>query len=424
MPAIKKFLKSLGPGIITGAADDDPSGIATYTQAGAKFGLGQLWLSLYMLPLQTGVQDACARIGAVTGKGLANVIKHHYGSLLVYILVFFVCITNIINIAADIGAMAAASQLLFPINQLILTIIFVVIMVTLQIFVNYRHYINILKWLVIALLGYPITLIMSNAPWLSLFKAAVIPHIELNYQFLFILTGVLGTTISPYLFFWQAAQEVEERNDKENHSKGKSIITAKYLHAIRVDNIIGMFFSQFSAWCMIAVGATVLNTHGVTDIKTAAEAAKALEPIMGNNALGGLIAKIIFAVGIIGVGLLSIPVLAGSAAYAIADSLEWKRGLNEKWYEAKSFYSVIVITTVLGISINFIPVDPFKLLIYTAVINGIVAVPLIFMISLISSNKKIMGQHTNGKWVNISLWITFICMFAAAGIMMLQFFRS
>jgi NRAMP (natural resistance-associated macrophage protein)-like metal ion transporter len=419
MNIFKKFFRTVGPGIITGAADNDPSGIATYSQTGAQFGYGQLWTAIFMLPLQTAIQELCARIGAVTGKGIAAVIKTYYPKKIVYPVVLFVLIANIINIGVDIGAMAAATALIIPVNFVILSLLFTTAIVLLEVFIPYKTYVKILKWLCLSLLAYPLTLFIVHAPWGVILKATFVPHFEFNFQFLFILTGLLGTTISPYLFFWEASEEVEEKKGKNLQKKNNAKIKKQFIHNLRVDNFIGMLFSQICAWSIIVVAATILNTHGITDIKTAADAAKALEPLVQTFPNAGYIAKLIFAVGIVGLGLISIPVLAGSSAYAIGEALNWKVGLNLKLKSAHGFYGVITAATFVGLMINFIHINPIKALVYTAVLNGVVAVPLILIIILIGRNKKLMGNYKSGILSSIFVWITFICM-ATAVITMLS----
>jgi NRAMP (natural resistance-associated macrophage protein)-like metal ion transporter len=412
---IKKFFGLLGPGVITGAADDDPSGIATYSQTGAQFGYGQLWTALFMFPFQAAVQEACARIGAVTGKGIASVVNTHYSKKVLYAVVLLVLIANTINIGADIGAMAAAAHLIIPVNFVILTLLFTVSILLLEIFTSYKVYSKILKWLCISLFAYPVTVFIVSQPWLTLLKATVIPHIELNFQFLFIITGVLGTTISPYMFFWQASEETEEER-KEHLLVGNGIpnIGKKFIKNLRIDNFAGMLFSEIGTWSIIVVTATVLNAHGITNIKTAADAAKALEPLVSTFPNAGYIAKVIFAVGVLGLGFLSIPILAGSAAYAFAEAFNLKEGLNQKLKKAHGFYGVITIATLIGLIINFVGIDPIKALVFAAVINGVVAVPLIFIIGLIARSKNIMGEYRSGWLSNILVWATFAGMGAAA----------
>ncbi|MGZ3872307.1 MAG: NRAMP family divalent metal transporter, partial [Mucilaginibacter sp.] len=394
---IKGFWRILGPGLVTGAADDDPSGIATYSQTGAQFGYGQLWTALYMLPLMTAVQEACARIGLVTGKGITAIVKERYSRGVLYGVVSLVVIANIINIGADLGAMAAAAQLLAPVPFIALTLVFTVVILLLEIYTNYKVYSKILKWLAITLLAYPITLFIVHQPWLTILKATVTPHFELSFAFFFIITGVLGTTISPYMFFWEASQEVEE--DKENHllkAGKKPKISMISIHRMRLDNTSGMIFSEFATWSIIVVAATVLHNSGVRDIKTAADAAKAIEPLVHSFPHAGFLSKLIFSTGIIGLGMLAIPVLSGSAAYSVAEAFNWKASLNLKIDKAKGFYSVIIAATIVGLIMNFIGIDPVKGLVYAAVLNGVAAVPLLFLIVKISGDEKIMGEFKSG----------------------------
>ena len=412
---VKKFLKVFGPGVITGAADDDPSGIATYTQTGAKFGYGQLWTVIVMLPLMTAIQEACARIGAVTGHGLAAVIKTNYSKKVLYAAVLLVVVANTINIGADIGALAAAAQLIIPINFVILTLGFTALILTLEIFTSYRVYSRILIWLALSLLAYPLTVFIVSQPWHTILVATFWPHVELNFEFFFIITGVLGTTISPYMFFWQASEEVEEEKELHLISRyGKPKIGGKFIRNLRIDNFSGMVFSEIATWSIIVVAATVLHQNGVTDIRSAADAAKALEPLVQTFPHAGFLAKLIFAVGIIGLGLLGIPILSGSAAYALSEAFNMKEGLNLKLKKAHGFYGVITIATLIGLMINFMGIDPIKALVFTAVFNGVAAVPLIFLIARIARNKKIMGEYRSGWLSNTTVWITFIVMLVSA----------
>lgn len=412
---IKKFFRIFGPGVITGAADDDPSGIATYTQTGAQFGYGQLWTAISMLPLMIAIQEACARIGAVNGRGLAAVIKDNYSKKVLYAVVLLVVVANTINIGADIGAIAAAAQLIIPASFIILTLGFTALILILEIFTSYRAYSRILKWLALALLAYPLTVFIIDQPWKTILISTFWPHLELNFEFFFIITGVLGTTISPYMFFWEASEEVEE--EKAHHlinRNGKPKIGAKFIKNLRLDNFIGMVFSEFATWSIIVVAATVLHHNGLTNVATAADAAKALEPLVSTFPYAGFLAKLIFAIGIIGLGLLGIPVLSGSAAYALTEAFNMKEGLNLKLKRAHGFYGVITIATIIGLMINFIGINPIKALVFTAVFNGVAAVPLIFLIARIARNPKIMGEYRSGWLSNTVVWITFIVMFASA----------
>ncbi len=418
-----RFLKILGPGLITGAADDDPSGIATYSQTGAQFGYGQLWTVVLMYPLMTAVQEACARIGAVTGKGISAVVKTHYSKKLLYFVVFLVVAANTINIGADIGAMATAANLIVPIPFTILALSFTIFVLALEIFTSYEVYAKILKWLSLALFSYPITAIIVGQDWGKVLTATVIPHIELSFGFFFILTGVLGTTISPYMFFWQASEEVEEEISEnlivKNH---KPKISKGFLRNLRIDNALGMLFSEIITFFIIITTASVLNSHGVTNINSASDAAKALEPLVSTFPNAGFLSKTIFAAGIIGIGLMSVPVLAGSASYALSEAFNWKEGLYLKLKQAHGFYGVITIATLIGLFINFIGIDPIKALIFTAVFNGIAAVPLIFIIGKIAASEKIMGEYKSGFWSNLLVRITFVAMLLSALALLITIF--
>lgn len=418
-----KLLRIFGPGLITGAADDDPSGIATYSQTGAQFGYGQLWMAAFLLPLMIAVQEACARIGMVTGKGIVTVVKENYTQKIALGVVILVLIANTINIGADIGAMAAAARLIVPINFVVLTLLFTAVVLLLEIFTSYKVYAKILRWLALALLSYVVTLLIVSVPWTTIIKATFLPHIEFNFAFLFIITGVIGTTISPYMFFWEADEEVEE--EREKHlivGKEKPKISWENIKAMRFDNALGMLASNIVTWCIIVTTATVLNAHGITDIKTSADAAKALEPLVSTFPNSGYLAKLLFSVGIIGLGLLAVPVLSGSASYAVSEAFSWKASLNLKIKRAHGFYGVITVATLIGLLINFIGIDPIKALVITAVINGVVAVPLIFLIAKIANNSSIMGEYKSKMLSNIFVWLTFFGMGIAALFMFISFF--
>lgn len=368
-----------------------------------------------MLPLQTAVQEACIRIGAVTGKGIVAVIKDYYSKKIVFSVVILILIANIINIGADIGAMAAAANLIFPIPFVILALFFTVIILLLEIFTSYKIYARILKWLSLTLIFYLITVFIVHEPWLVILKATFIPHIEFNFAFLFIITGVLGTTISPYMFFWEANEEVEEEREKHIlRMNEKPNMSWHFIKMIRIDNAVGMLFSEIVTWSIIVSTATVLNSNGVTNIATSADAAKALEPLVRTFPNSGYLAKVLFSSGIIGLGLLAVPVLSGSASYALSEALGWRASLNYKLMRARGFYAVIIIATLIGLLINFIGIDPIKILVIAAVINGVIAIPLIFIIARIANNTKIMGEYKSGWLSNIFVWFTFIAMGIAA----------
>jgi NRAMP (natural resistance-associated macrophage protein)-like metal ion transporter len=411
---LQKILSAIGPGITTGAADDDPSGIATYSQTGAQFGYGQLWTALYMLPFMMAVQEACARIGMVTGKGIAAIVKQNYNRKLLYAVVTLVVIANVMNIGADIGAMAAAAKLILPLPFAVWTLLFTASILILEIFTTYKVYARILKWLALSLLAYPVTVFIVRMPWLTVLKATFIPHIEFNFAFLFIITGVLGTTISPYMFFWETSQEVEEVKQKRWFRNGVPQIRAGNIRMMRIDNNLGMIISEITTWSILVVAGTVLHNSGVTDLKTSADAAKALEPLVKSFPHAGYLSKLIFSIGIIGLGFLAVPILSGSAAYAVSEAVNWKSGLNLKLKRAHGFYGIITIATLFGLIINFVGISPVKALIYTAVLNGVASVPLVFLIIKISSSYKIMGKYKSGLLSKIFLWITFLAMGAAA----------
>ena len=409
---LRHFLRVLGPGVITGAADDDPSGIATYSQTGAQFGFGQLWTALYQVPLLLAVQEACARIGAVTGKGLAGVIKQHYSRAVLIAVELLVAVANTINIGADIAAVGEATNLVVPIPRPVLVVVTAAVVLGLEIFISYETYAKGLKWLALALLAYPATTLLVEQPWGDILHATFVPHIELTVSFLFIITGVFGTSISPYMFFWQASEEVEEERarDLPLKSNGEPRLPRSFIADIRIDTAAGMLAAEAAQWFIIITTASVLYRHGVTDIHTAADAAKALEPLVQSFPDAGLVARTIFAIGIVGLGLLGIPVLAGAAAYALSEAFGWKEGLSRKWNEAPGFYGVITVATLVGLSLNFIGVNPMKALVFTAVFNGIAAVPLLFVIARINGSTAILGKNCGGPLSRSMVWLTFAVM--------------
>lgn len=410
---LKKFFALLGPGVITGAADDDPSGIATYAEAGAQFGYSLLWTAVWMLPLILAIQEASARIGAVTGKGIAAVIRETRSRWILQGVVLLVLFANTINIGADISAMAAAAGLLVPLPERLLAVFFAVLILMLEIFVSYRTYARLLKWLCLSLLAYPLTAFIVSQDWWTVLRASLVPHVEFGFQFLFIVTGVLGTTISPYLFFWQASEEVEEEADIRRKT-GKFVLDPGFIRNLRIDNCAGMVFSELGTWGIILVAAAVLHAHGVTHIDTAAEAARALQPLVQSFPHAGFLARLIFASGIIGLGLLAVPVLAGSAAYALSEARGWEAGLNLTLSEGPWFYGIILIATVVGLLLDFLGISPVKALVYAAVVNGVVAVPLIFLIARIAASPEIMGDYRSGLLSQCFVWLTFVGMGLAA----------
>lgn len=420
-----RFMRVLGPGLVTGAADDDPSGIATYSQAGASFGFGLLWAFPLMYPLLLAVQESCARIGAITGKGLAAVIKENYSRRLLYMSVGLVVVANTVNIGADLGAMAATTQLFVDLPFALLAIFYAVLVVLLVIFVNYKSYAKMLKWLALALLAYPVTAFLVGQDWPEVFRSTFTLSPQVNYETMYILVGMLGTTISPYLFFWDTSEVVEEEIAKRNLSKigEEPKATKRFLHNLRIDNFVGMTLASVTAWFIVIACASTLFKSGITEINTAADAAKALEPLVQNFPNAGLIAKLIFSVGVIGLGLLAVPVLAGSSSYAISEAMGWKEGLHKKFKRAVGFYAVIILATFAGLAMNFLGIDPIKALVFTAVFNGIAAVPLLFMIAKVGNNTKIMGTYKNKALSNLFIRLAFVIMTCAVLVLFYSFVR-
>lgn len=399
---VLKLWKNVGPGLITGAADDDPSGIATYSQTGAQFGYQFLWLSLFTLPFIIIVQEMCARIGIVTGEGLAKNIKHQYPAYILHFVSLLLFIANTFNISADLNAMAACVQLFMPhLNALIITAIFGCCIVFLQITLTYSAYSKHLKYITFIFFSYIITAFLIKVDWIAAYKNLFIPPLVFKKEHILIICAILGTTISPYLFFWQTSQECEEKIKNKKTKKGTS---KKMFFNMRFDISLGMFFSNIIMFFIIIVCASTLYTHGITDVKTAADAAQALKPLAGKWA------EFMFASGIIGAGLLSIPVLAGSSAYAVAETFNWKEGLYKKWYQAFGFYSIITFSVIIAFVINLFGIPAMKGLIYSAILNGIVAPVLLYFILRIGSNKKLMGIHTNNLLSSIGCWCLTILM--------------
>lgn len=399
--------RSLGPGFITGASDDDPSGIATYAQTGAIFGYSQLWLALFTFPFMIAIQEMCGRIGMVTGKGLAAVLRNESSRTLLWGAVALLFIANTVNIGADLGAMASAVQLVAGGSFWLWLIGLSVATLLLQIFVPYPRYSQYLKFLALSLLAYVGAVFVVHQDWGVIAKSTLIPSMHFDEQSLMNIVAVLGTTIAPYLFFWQADEEVEEEIAQGKWSwmrMGRPDCSVNDLKLMRRDTAIGMGFSNVIMFFVIATAASTLGRAGITQINTAADAAVALAP------LAGQFASILFALGILGTGLLTVPVLAGSAAYAVAEALGWKEGLSLTWNQARGFYAVISLSMVLGLGLNFMGIAPFQMLYYTAILNGILAPPLMVVILLLGNNKKIMGEHTNGRWSNILGWTITILM--------------
>ena len=405
-------LARLGPGLITGAADDDPSGIATYSQAGAQFGLNMLWTMPLAYPLMAAIQSMCAQIGRVTGNGLAANIKATFPPIVLKAVVLLLLIANTLNIAADVAAMGEVAELVSGLDRHLMTAAFVVLTLLLQIYVPYHRYVFFLKWLTLSLLAYAAVLFTVHVPWGEVALRTVWPKLTLNANAAAMVVGVFGTTISPYLFFWQASQEVEDMRAKKAASLlQKPAAAAAELRRIRWDTWSGMFLSDLTAFFIILATAVTLHVSGVTSIETAAQAASALRPLAGDFAF------LLFAVGILGVGLIGVPVLAGSAAYALAEAMGWKSGLERKPNKAPGFYGVIAVSVLAGLFIQYSPISPMKALFWSAVINGVVAVPLMVVIILIASRKSVMGAFTVSLPIVILGWVATGVMGLAAVLM-------
>lgn len=403
-------LSKLGPGLVTGAADDDPSGIATYSQVGAQFGYGMSWTLVFGFPLLVTIQGIAAVIGAVTGKGIARNLRAHYPGWLLRGVVILLLVANVINIGADLGAMAAAVNLVAGGPVLLYSILFGALCAGLEIAISYERYAAILKWSTLSLLAYCGVVLVAGVDWSAALRGMAVPEFAFDSAHATALVAVLGTTISPYLFFWQAGQEVEEqrrRHVKPLHVTPRSRAAAE-IRRIRTDTLIGMGFSHLTALFILIATATTLHAHGITDIETSAQAAAALRPIAGDLAFA------LFAVGIVGTGLLAVPVLAGSAAYAVSETFDWTEGLNRRPKEAKAFYATIAVATLGGVLINLLPVDPVKALYWAAVVNGVLATPLMVVMLLIARNRRAMGRMTLSTPMTIMGWISAAVMAGAS----------
>jgi NRAMP (natural resistance-associated macrophage protein)-like metal ion transporter len=398
---LNRVLRVLGPGLVTGAADDDPSGIGTYSQAGAAFGSVLLWMAPFLLPLAIAVQEMCGRVGIVTHHGFAGIIRRHYARPVLYTAVALLCIANTINVGADLGAMAAATNLLVPVPHVLLVILFALGILLLETFVPYRRYAKVLKWLTLSLLAYVLTAFITQPNWASLVKATFTPQIEWNAGFLALVVAVYGTTISPYLFFWQTSQEVEEEElhhrslDSADHVRQQRAVRFE-LKRLRVDTTLGMLAATATFWFIVVTTSSTLHAHGLTNIATADQAAQALEPLVRTFPSSGTLAKLLFTLGILGTGLLAIPVLAGASGYAVAETFGWHEGLERRFSQAHGFYAVIALSTLLGLALPLLHIDPIKALIYAAVLNGVVSVPLLALLLLVGNNKTILGTQVNG----------------------------
>jgi NRAMP (natural resistance-associated macrophage protein)-like metal ion transporter len=387
-PARRGVLAFLGPGLITGASDDDPSGIATYSQVGAQFGYGMSWVMLFSYPLMAAIQEISARIGRVTGKGIAGNIRAHYSAGLLRMMVGLLLLANVINLGADLGAMGDALQLLIGGSSRFYVVVFAVVCAWLEIFSRYEHYVAILKWTTLSLFAYVATVLVVDVPWANVAYTTLLPSFSWQKDYIVAIVAVLGTTISPYLFFWQSSQEAEDEQDTPG---AHPLIEAPEqapaeIHRMRIDTYFGMGFSNLISLFIIITTAATLHASGITDIQTSAQAAEALRPIAGPFAFA------IFAAGIIGTGMLAVPVLAGSAAYAVGEALGWSIGLARRPLDAKAFYATIAVATLIGILTNFVDIDPIKALFWSAVLNGVVAVPLMIVMMLMTMRPEVMGN--------------------------------
>ena len=411
----RRWYQVLGPGLVTGAADDDPSGVGTYSQVGAQFGYGMAWTMFFGFPLLASIQAICARIGATTGKGIAQNLRLHYPPALLRGVVLMLLVANVINLGADLGAMAAALALLIPGPLLLYTALFGVACVLLEVFVSYARYAAILKWATLSLFAYVGVVLVADVPLAEAARGTLVPSFTFDRDHAMALVAIFGTTISPYLFFWQAGQEVEEQH--RLHHKPLLVSPRRAgpeLRRIRLDTLVGMGFSHLVALFIVIATAATLHANGVREITSAAQAAEALRPIAGELAFA------LFAVGIIGTGLLAVPILAGSAAYAVSETFGWVEGLDRKPREAKAFYGVIALATAGGIALNFIGIDPMKSLYWAAVVNGLLAPPLMVVTMLIARNPRVMGSLTISPRLAFGGWLSTAVMWVVAGVFLLS----
>ncbi len=411
----RSVLSVLGPGLVTGAADDDPSGIGTYSQVGAQFGYQMAWTMPFAFPLLVAIQEICAMVGAVTGRGIAQNLRRHYPRWLLRAVVTLLLIANMINLGADLGAMGAVVGLVLPGSVLVYTVAFALLSIVLEVLVSYNRYARILKWATLSLFAYVGVLIVAQVDWGAAAQGTLVPSFAMDRSHLMALVAVFGTTISPYLFFWQAGQEVEEQHRRHVKPLHASPCTAgAELRRIRVDTLVGMGFSHFVALAIVIATAATLHQSGITDIGSATEAAQALRPIAGDAAFA------LFAIGIVGTGLLAVPILAGSAAYAVSETFGWTEGLNRQPSEAKAFYAVIALATLGGTAINFVDIDPMRALYWAAVVNGVLAPPLMVVLMLMATNPRVMGRLTISRrlaavgWISAAVMAGVVLMFVFA----------
>ncbi len=406
---LRRAFAVLGPGLITGASDDDPSGIGTYAQAGAQYGYATLWSTLAMLPMMSAVQYICAKIGMVTGRGLAGVLRQHYPRRILYPVVLAMVAANTINVGADIGAIAAAINLLAPVPPIALVVPVGALLIVLQVLGSYGRIVRVFKWLTLALLAYIAAAMFAHPNALDVLRGTLVPTIRPDSQFIALLVALLGTTISPYLFFWQASHEVEEEISMGRRRlwerQGASGAELKYA---LWDTLAGMVLSEAVAYFIILATGATLFVHGQTNIASATQAAQALRPIAGN------LSELLLAVGLIGAGVLAVPVLTGAAAYGVSEAFGWRFGLDQKPARAPQFYGVIVVATIIGVLMNFLGINPISALVITAIINGLVAPGLLVLVMLVSNNRSVMGSRTNGRLLNVLGWGTTILMSLAA----------
>jgi NRAMP (natural resistance-associated macrophage protein)-like metal ion transporter len=409
---IELFFADLGPGLITGCADDDPSGISTYSMTGAVFGYGLLWTALLSFPLMVAVQMMCGRLGMVTGRGLAGVIRRRYSKWVLWGACSLLIVANVVNIAADLGGMADATQMLTGVSSLLWTPLYTGVIVAFLLWSSYRHIARIFKWITLVLLAYVVTAFFAGVDWRQALLATLLPHPVWSHDYIEVLVGILGTTISPYLFFWQASQEVEEERAMGRNLAQRKGATAAELRGLKVDVITGMFASNFIMYFIILTTAATLHSHGIVKIDTAKQAAEALRPLAGNAAY------LLFTLGLIGTGMLGVPVLAGSCAYAISEAAAWRGSLEQKPRGAKKFYIVLGVAMALGLAIDYTGLDAIKMLFWSAVTNGILAPPLILLILLLTSDRQVMGGQTSPITERVLGWVTFVFMAAAAAAML------
>ncbi len=405
---LKRSLAILGPGLITGAADDDPSGISTYSVAGAAYGYATLWIALLTFPLMVAIQLMCARLGMVTGRGLAAAVRIYYPRWVLWGSCSILVVANVINVGADLGGMAEATQLITGIRSLLWIPVYALFILGMLFWASYKHIARIFKWLTLVLFAYVFASFYAHVDWRHALAVTFVPHLELSRGFAAVLVAILGTTISPYLFFWQAAEEVEEEQTERPSLGKRKGATSKELRRTRADTMVGMLFSNLIMYFIILTTAAALHAHGQTDITTAREAAEALRPLAGKGAY------LLFTLGLIGTGMLGVPVLVGSCAYAVAEGAKWPGSMSDKPKSARKFYTVMVVAMALGLALNYFGFNAVKMLFWSAIINGLLAPPLILLVILLTSSHKVMGKYVNTPLLRYLGWATFAVMTAAA----------